>query len=160
MRTEKIIETLKTRIKNKDCQILVIFRGVSGCGKSTFGAMLVAFAEVAGLSAVQLEADDFYTDEKGSYLFTLEQRPVAHADCFARFCKAVEAKVNVIALTNVSSEVSEFSEYQKLAEDKGYTVISTIVENRRSGQDVHNITDEAKEQMLKNFKKEGNIKLL
>lgn len=160
MHTEKLIENAKQEISEKQCKILLIARGISGCGKSFFGSIIVASMQLNGLSAVQLEADDFYTEkESGKYNFTTEKRATAHADCFARFCKAVEEKVNVIALTNVSSQVEEFEKYQKLAEKNGYKVISAILENRRDGQDEHGITDEKKEWMLENFQQDGSIKL-
>jgi predicted kinase len=56
---------------------LILVRGISGSGKSTFAKMLV---ETAGF--VHLEADKFFVSPSGDYHFNASKLSDAHAWCF------------------------------------------------------------------------------
>ncbi len=137
-------------MKNK---IMYIFRGVPGSGKSSLGKTMVDLALMAGLTAGQFEADQYFTDAEGNYSFDLDKIQEAHEDCFRRFCGAIDSAMNVVVLSNTSSQEWEFQRYKEYAEGRGYTVFVFVVEHRHENGDVHSITSEVMEKMTNNLLK-------
>lgn len=140
-------------------KIVYIFRGVPGSGKSTAGNNVVETALAAGLTAVQCEADQFFSDIEGNYNFDSKKLGLAHKDCFHRFCQAVDESVDIITLTNTCSQVWEFENYKTYAEKHGYMVMVFVTEHRHQKSDIHDITPEVRNRMIKNFRKEKSIKI-
>ncbi|MDD3190894.1 MAG: hypothetical protein PHI66_04375 [Candidatus Pacebacteria bacterium] len=139
-------------------KIIYIIRGVSGSGKTSLGENLVETAILAGKTASQFEADQFFTDSAGNYLFNRDELQKAHDDCFDRFCEAIGSEVEVVVLTNTSTKESEFQRYQEYAEKNGYIVFVSVVEHRHKKGDSHNISQEVKERQEENLR--ANLKLV
>lgn len=144
---------------DKQIKTLYIFRGVPGSGKSTAGKSVVDLARRAGLTAEQFEADSFFNDVEGKYNFDIKKLSLAHADCFCRFCRAVDGEVNIITLTNTSTRPWEFEKYQAYAEEHRYMVMIFVTEHRHQNVDVHQILPGVREKMIKNLQSRGSIKL-
>jgi len=136
-------------IENKK---VFIFRGVPGSGKSSLGETVVELALMAGLSAAQFEADQYFTDANGKYSFAIDKIKEAHEDCFRHFCEAIDSAMHVVVLSNTSSQEWEFRRYKEYAEEKGYIVFVSVVEHRHGNGDVHNINPEVRKRMIDNLK--------
>lgn len=132
---------------------LIILRGVSGSGKSTFAKTLVEAFTALGLKAIDCAADDFFYDREGNYNFDVTELQEAHSWCKERVEVAMEGGVDVIILSNTSTAEWEFKPYMTLAGEYGYTVDSLIKENRHNGKSVHDVPDkilEVQRQRLRN----------
>jgi len=99
------------RIQMKTVHIL---RGVSGAGKSTYTKKTFPGAFVAS-------ADHFF-GTGDDYKFDPKKLGAAHADCQARFQKAVSEGVETIVVDNTNTQLWEFSSYVQFAKRNGYDV--------------------------------------
>jgi hypothetical protein len=98
-----------------------VLRGPTGCGKTTSALQLKRDYEAAGMTVAHLEADQFFV-RNGVYEFNPERLEDAHKDCFARFQKALDDKVNIIILSNTSTRIWEFEKYVQLAAANSYPI--------------------------------------
>ena len=130
-------------------KVLIIVRGLPGSGKSTL-------AEMFGDENVY-EADHFFYNEDGDYIFDATKLRVAHETCIADVTSSMLANgfnhnyFNKIVVSNTSNTEKEMEPYLNLAKQFGYDVISLIVENRREGKSVHNVPEETIEKMRSRF---------
>lgn len=118
---------------------LIIIRGVSGSGKTTFAEMLVKAFRAQDLLAVNYEADDFFYDEEGTYNFVPSLLAEAHDWCKNCVEVAMQGDVNVVIVSNTATSNWEFEGYIKLAEKYGYTIDCLVKENRHEGVSVHDV---------------------
>ena len=56
-----------------------------------------------------------------------------------------------IVVSNTSTQEWEMEPYIDMAEEKGYSVFSLIVENRHSGDNIHGVPSESIERMKNRF---------
>ena len=68
---------------------LVLIRGLPGAGKSTLARTLAA-------THVHLEADMFFLDAQGHYVFAVEQLPQAYQWCLDRTAAVLTSGQNVV----------------------------------------------------------------
>lgn len=105
------------------------------------------------LRAPHFEHDAYlYTDE-GEYLWTESRMAYAYRQCL----RDTEAKMGVaesIVVSNVFPTKRSMKNYVKLAEEYGYGVTYIVVENRRGGQNVHNVPDDVLVSMRNAFQVE------
>jgi predicted kinase len=128
---------------------VIILRGVSGCGKSTFASMLARHNP----GAVVVTADDYFTDSAGVYNFDATKLGAAHAQCFDRFQDALfDPKVNTIIVANTNTSPKDFKAYADAAEGYGANVTYVVLENRHGNTDVHGCPDAVKERQRNNLK--------
>ena len=120
---------------------LIIIRGISGSGKSTFSNLLKIAFEAQGLRAIQCEADGYFYDEDGSYNFNVKELNYAHEWCQDCVKLAMESNVEIILLSNTSTSNKEIEPYLALARQYGYTVDSIIKENLHGGVSIHNVPE-------------------
>ena len=112
---------------------LYLLRGLPGAGKSTLASQL---------SDVHFEADMYFTNENGQYVFNPSEIKKAHEWCQNQVNTAMilnhTTGVNEsIVVSNTFTQGWEMEPYYKLAESYGYRVFSLIVENRHGGENIH-----------------------
>jgi len=125
---------------------LILVRGVSGSGKSTFAELL---------GGTVYSADQYFEDVHGNYNFDSTKLPAAHALCQTNTEKAMEHGLSKIIVTNTFTTEWEMKPYFEMAKRHGYKVFSIIVENRHGGTNVHDVPDI----VLQKQKSRFNIKL-
>ena len=83
--------------------------------------------------------------------FTPEGLKSAHWKCMQQVEDAMAGACPLIILHNTCTKYREMSQYYKLAEQFGYVVHSTIVENRHGGKSIHGVPADKLEQMKGRF---------
>ena len=102
-------------IKLGDMKKVIIIRGISGAGKSTFIKKNFSFAEICS-------ADHYFINDRGDYNFNPKQIGSAHGACKARFQNAVKTKKPLIVVDNTNTKTWEFLPYIQTAKAHGYEV--------------------------------------
>lgn len=123
-------------------KILLLCRGVSGSGKSSLAMNLADVFYLAGMSVEICEADQFFFNKKGEYVFDPRRLTDAHNFCRDKCLKFLESGVDLVVVSNTSVHNRDVSIFQSYAERFGYRFISLIVENRSNTKDVHNVPKE------------------
>jgi uridine kinase len=133
---------------------VIVLRGVSGSGKTTFAKLL---ASQWGYFVAS--ADDYFTDIDGNYNFDASKLGDAHAFCRKNFQIALNNPLcRGVIVANTNTKESEFSFYENAAKEADAQFFSLIVENRHGNTDVHNVPSFAKENQAKNIM--NSIKLI
>ena len=128
---------------------VIILRGVSGSGKTTFASMLARHNS----GAVVVTADDYFTDSDGVYNFDASKLGAAHSQCYNRFNDALyNPAVNTVIVANTNTSPRDFKNYVDAAESYGATVTYVVLENRHGNTDVHGCPDAVKERQCNNLK--------
>jgi predicted kinase len=129
---------------------VIILRGVSGSGKSTFASMLARHND----GALVVTADDYFTDRDGLYKFDASKLGAAHTICYKRFEYALfhNPDVNTIIVANTNTSPRDFKNYVDAAEAYGAIVTYLVIENRHGNNDVHDVPSEVKERQRNNLK--------
>jgi predicted ABC-type ATPase len=120
--------------KNKS---VIILRGVSGSGKTSFAKMLQDLHP----NVVSVSADQFFVTKNGDYAFDSAKLGSAHAWCFLEFQMAVDRESQLIVVDNTNTCPSEFGRYKEDAEKKGYSVFFIVMENRHGKASVHGVPE-------------------
>lgn len=124
---------------------LYLIRGLPGSGKSTFAKELAE-----GLDCNHFEHDKYlYTDE-GEYLWTEKRMAYAYRQCL-RDTEATMVDGEPVVVSNVFPTSKSLKNYRKLAEKYGYRVTYIVVENRRGGVNIHDVPQEALDNMREAF---------
>ncbi len=123
---------IKGSVKN-----LVLVRGISGSGKTTF---VEEFIDVS----LSIATDDFFTLD-GVYTFNPSYLSEYHQRCIDSVesemeCPSTEIYCNIV-VHNTFTEEWEMQPYFDLAEKYGYNVYTIIVENRHKSKSIHNVPD-------------------
>lgn len=104
--------------------MLYIVRGLPGSGKSTLANKLVLHHRFV------FEADQYFLNEHGDYLFSPKELPKAHASCLQRCEITLNAMRNnvmsAVAVANTFSCRWEMEPYFKLA--KKYDVSISVID--------------------------------
>lgn len=127
-------------------KVLIIVRGIPGCGKSTFANLLGGHV---------FTADDYHMVD-GKYMWTQEKAGDAHKWCQSECERYMKWELSPAIVANTSTTVKEMKPYYDLAEKYGYKVFSIIVENRHGGVNEHNVPEETLKRMVDRF----DIKLI
>ena len=131
---------MKTCIMEK---ILILVRGLPGCGKSTFAELLADRKYIC-------TADDYFMKE-GKYIWNKLDIGTAHRVCQIKCKELMQIKTPRIVVANTSTTKKELKSYYDLAIAYGYKVFSVIVENRLNTVNVHNVPEETIINMKKRF---------
>ena len=126
---------------------LYLLRGLPGAGKSTLASQL---------ADSHFEADMYFTNENGQYLFNPSEIKKAHAWCQSEVHTAMILNHTTgdnekIVVSNTFTQGWEMEPYYKLAESYGYRVFSIIVENRHGGENQHGVPEDKIEAMRARF---------
>lgn len=116
---------------------IIVLRGVSGCGKSTFAAYLQSLVP----GAVICSADNFFMKD-GKYVFDAKLLGEAHTKCRCDYYDALEAGAPLVIVDNTNVRESDLVIYTDLAKDFNYDIVSLIVENRHGNKNIHGCPDE------------------
>lgn len=102
-------------------KIFLLYRGLSGSGKSTSSKKQLKQAEDKGLVGVICSADDYFVRD-GKYEFKGNKLNEAHRECFNKFVDALVEGFDLVILDNTSIRIEEFETYVKVAKLAGYKV--------------------------------------
>lgn len=125
---------------------LILVRGISGSGKTTFAGLI---------SNTVFSADQYFEDSTGNYNFDSKKLAMAHQWCKQKTEQAMGYGLSKICVANTFTTEWEMADYFNLAKKHGYRVFSIIVENRHGGTNVHDVPAEVLEKQKSRF----NIKL-
>ena len=126
---------------------LYVLRGLPGSGKTTVAKTLAA----ALPNAIAVAADDFFTDQDGTYRFDLGKLKDAHAWCQSVVDLYMEEGMSNVIVHNTSTTEKELQPYLDMAKRHGYVVTSLVVENRHGNQNIHSVPQETLEKMATRF---------
>lgn len=115
---------------------LYLIRGIPGSGKSTEAQRILS-----GDSTSQIkwfEADMFFVNDRGEYLFDPSKLHKAHKWCLDKTEKALSEGFNVI-VSNTFSTLQELKPYQSLASKFGAYVNMRQMNN--SFKSIHNVPE-------------------
>lgn len=118
---------------------VVIMRGVSGCGKTTFKN------NYGGRRHTSVSADDYMVGEDGKYKFVREKLGECHAQCFKSFIISVSSPItpDVVFVDNTNASKEEITPYSLGARAFGWKVmIITFLWkplNESENRNVHNV---------------------
>jgi len=117
----------KFKLLNK---YLVILRGVSGSGKSTYASKLAVrlYDYMNPPRSVYIcSADKFFKRPNGTYDFNPRLLGEAHEWCFEMVDSQMDFKTQVIILDNTNTRRWEYEKYIELANRRGYIVKERII---------------------------------
>ena len=109
-------------------QVIILVRGISGSGKSTFAKQICN--NVAS-------ADDYFMKD-GEYQFDPKKLKDAHSYCLQKTIDYLDLGESV-AVANTFTEEWEMKPYFDLAARKGIMIFSVVVENRHGGKNIHGV---------------------
>jgi len=97
--------------------LVVIMRGISGSGKSTY-------VKNNYPKALVCSADEFYTDEvSGKFKYDADKIALVHRLCFAKFLQALAKNEPLVVVDNTNIKLWEVSPYYLTATTMDYKVI-------------------------------------
>lgn len=127
---------------------VIILRAVPGSGKSTFADYL-KYIYKGITNPIICCADDYFMVD-GEYKFDFAKLGAAHTMCFNKFVNAIESEFcQLIIVANTSTRESDVNRYRNVAIANDCMVFVITLENWHNGMDVHNVPEEAKENMKK-----------
>ena len=122
---------------------VVIMRGTSGSGKSTYISKHLAGALVCS-------ADHFFHKDDGSYEFDVRKLGAAHEACKRKFKKALKQGEPLVVVDNTNTKMWEMKPYIMAARHAGYELefvrMDTPVEVA-AARNVHGVPQEAVQKM-------------
>ncbi len=133
---------------------LILVRGVSGAGKTSFvEAMMFLHQQYDNTIVEEISADKYFIDEDGIYNFKKHELPLAHKfsqDCvkmmMSNIAEYEDKKDNddvnhFIFVHNTFTQEWEMKEYRRLAYYYGYKVRHIIIENRHESKSIHDVPE-------------------
>jgi len=120
---------------------LYLLRGLPGSGKSTLAK---------SIGGSHFEADMYFIRD-GKYSFDVSKLSNAHSWCSASVYGKMANGTPKIVVSNTFTKEWEMDNYNKMAEEHGYTVYSLIVENRHGGKGIHDVPEETIQNMEDRF---------
>lgn len=124
---------------------LYLIRGIPGSGKTTFAKQLAK----SHPHSLHFEADDWFTNEDGTYEYRPDEIKDAH-NCCKHNCERGMVNANeVIIISNTFTRYWEMDEYFRMANKHGYQVICVIMNN--CFENIHNVPAGIVGQMKERF---------
>ena len=127
-------------------KVVIIVRGIPGCGKSTFAELFSSGSERLNICT----ADDFHMKD-GKYDWKPENVRAAHEWCQSKVRMLMKVDISPVVVANTSTTVKEMQPYYDMAKEYDYTVFSIIVENRHDGVNTHGVPEETLQKMRDRF---------
>ena len=116
--------------------MVIIMRGVSGSGKSTY-------VRENFPGAVVCSADNYFMEE-GEYKFNPRNLDKAHLECYRSFCEALSRGVEVVVVDNTNIRLMEMSPYIMEAKRAGfdYKIVKCICDVKIAGErNLHGVSE-------------------
>lgn len=123
---------------------LYIVRGLPGSGKSTLAKTLVVDQNLH-----HHEADKFFIDANGDYIFDVTKIGSAHQWCKKGVLDNMVAGVQKISVSNTFTMRKEIKPYLDLCETYGYTPF--IIHCQNEFGNIHNVPEETLKNMKERF---------
>ena len=122
----------------KHTKNLVLVRGTSGSGKSTFAEEFIYPVSLL------ISTDDFFMIN-GEYQFNPELLAENHKKCIDSVesemkCPSDDIVTNII-VHNTFTQAWEMKPYEDLADKYGYNFYTIIIENRHKSESTHDVPD-------------------
>jgi predicted kinase len=128
---------------------VVILRGCSGSGKTTF-------IKNNFPTAIVCSADHYFTDKDGNYNFDPDKLGRAHSTCQYRFNRALEDGIMCVIVDNTNTRASEMRPYINMAneyEDYNILVIRLEVDPETAAKrNVHGVPEDKIRSMCRRLK--------
>ena len=125
-------------------QELILVRGVSGSGKSTY-------VKKNFPTYKHFEADMYHYDKNGVYVWKPENLAIAHKWCQDQVRQALTDGYNVV-VSNTSTTRKEVQTYVDIVNDLGLVIDCRVIRMTTRFQNVHNVPDEKVAQMQQKLK--------
>lgn len=106
--------------------LLIIMRGLSGSGKSTFARQIVEECKLIGIESGIASADAYFKCVHGN-AFRPESLAEAHLYCFTAACHMIDSGVHVVIIDNTNIKRKDFHDYVEYAKARGYDVREQVV---------------------------------
>lgn len=122
---------------------VVIMRGASGSGKSTY--VKKHFPD-----AVVCSADSYFVDSEGNYNFDPTKLGDAHGQCKRSFKDALDRSQPLVVVDNTNTTLRELQPYLQMAKAHGYEVEVVRVETPldvAAARNVHGVPFDAVKRM-------------
>lgn len=122
---------------------VVIMRGISGSGKSTY-------IKKHYPDALVCSADHFFEKDDGSYQFNAKQLGIAHGICMKKFKKALAHGTDLVVVDNTNTKAREFRPYLMAAQHAGYEIEIVRLETPvdvAAARNAHGVPEEAVQRM-------------
>lgn len=118
---------------NQDKTVIIV-RGVSGAGKTTF-------ADIVSEPKVVCTADDYF-EQDGKYNFDPTKLSDAHKQSMNKFEKAlINPSIKNIVVANTNVKPSDYQYYVDKANEARAKIIYVVLEKRHDNPNVHNVPD-------------------
>ncbi len=128
------IATLYENMHKGTPKTVIIVRGVSGVGKTTF-------ANIVAEPKVVCTADDYF-QQGDNYNFDPTKLGEAHKQSMSRFDKALaDPSIANIVVANTNTKPSDYKYYTDKANEAGIKVIYVVLEKRHDNPNVHSVPD-------------------
>lgn len=128
---------------------VIIMRGCSGSGKSTYAATSLIKHLVP---TTICSADHFWVDKEGNYNFDPTKLNEAHAECYQHFVRALENETHLVIVDNTNTTLAEIAPYLTHAKYMNYEVeIVRCTCNWKTAakRNIHNVPKKSIESMYK-----------
>ena len=94
-------------------QMVVVLRGLNGCGKSTFARELQFHCNKMNLTCEICSMEQYFLDDCGNIRFDPQYVREANRFCFQRFQQALwSGRFNVLVVDNKNKSVWDYGEYE------------------------------------------------
>jgi predicted ABC-type ATPase len=126
---------------------VIILRGCSGSGKTTFTDFLLENKN----NVVEICADNYFI-KNGEYNFDPSKLGEAHQQCKIEFKNSLEdSSVDCIVIANTNTKDWEFEYYESMAKDNGCRVFHIVIENRHNGKNIHKVPEKVLDKQRENL---------
>lgn len=130
-------------------ETLIVLRGISGSGKSTFTNMVKkSFPNLVHCSA------DFYFEGPGGYKFDASKLSEAHGQCFRTAIHAMIERASMVVVDNTNTTLIELAPYVQAGKAFGYNVqIAQMIcsPEQASQRNVHGVPSYSVNQQYSRF---------
>lgn len=123
---------------------MILIRGLPGSGKTTLANNLLDVYKYG----VSIEADHYFENEAGEYIFNKDALREAHAYCQRRAAEELTAG-NTVIVSNTFTTIRELQPYFDIAKAAG--IVPTVLVCQNDWGSIHNVPAETMAAMKKRF---------
>lgn len=127
---------------------LVLIRGLPGSGKSTHAEFLKDAALEGGINIEHYEADQYFINADGEYVFDINNLCEAHSECQSKTDASLADGKSVI-VSNTFTTIKELKPYFNIAAK--YGIIPHVIVMQTNYGSIHDVPDKTLIAMKKRF---------